>query len=69
MNDHDLLVRIDERVNQILERLEAGEKKFSIHEERIENLERDSNMIKGAIGLITLFFTSLGGYILSKIWR
>jgi len=38
--DHDRLIRIDEKCDGILKRLEAGEKKFECHNKRIGKLEQ-----------------------------
>lgn len=52
MNDHDLLVRIDERTASVLERLKAGDEHFKEHSHRIRALELWRSGTAGAMALL-----------------
>lgn len=39
MSDHDLLIRIDERTEEMRDDLEAGKKQFAKHDTRIRRIE------------------------------
>ncbi|MCK5609020.1 hypothetical protein KAR91_44510 [Candidatus Pacearchaeota archaeon] len=58
-DDHDLLIRIDENVGIIKERLDKGEKRFSKIESRVSSLERWKAYLGGAATLTALFVTLL----------
>ena len=63
MNDHDLLVRIDERVGDIqldIEELKAG---ISTHCKRIGALERWRAYILGASGIIAFVVSIVAGVL------
>lgn len=63
--DHDLLIRIDENVQGIQERLDKGEHRFFRIEKRVSNLERWRAYLTGAwavlIVLIAIFWDWVKG--------
>jgi len=65
MNDHDRIIRIDENVENIRERLTKGDELMKHHEQRISKLERWKAGIISGLALISIFAT----YILTEIMR
>ena len=72
--DHDTLIRIDENVKMIAERLLIGDKKMEIHEVRIRTLEnactpkhicdeKHSQLTKAYITLLVALLVSALGII------
>ncbi len=66
MNDHDLLIRIDERVHKSDERmkriegtLERGEIRFKDHDTEIKEIRTWKNKVTGGLTLIGIFVTGL----------
>ena len=51
-DDHSLLVRIDERVCQVQDQLERGDRRFDQHERRIGTLEKWRAWIVGALAAL-----------------
>lgn len=54
LSDHDLLVRIDERVETIQLRLADGDRRMERQGQRISKLERWRAYIAGALAALTL---------------
>lgn len=69
--DHDLLIRIDERTEQIMKDIQGMKSDFGgnigDHEERIRNLERSKWAWGGAIGAISIFASWAVNALISAI--
>ena len=66
MDDHDLLIRIDERVHKSDDRmkriektLEKGEVRFKDHDDEIREIRTWKNKVTGALTLIGVLMTGL----------
>jgi len=74
MDDHDLLIRIDERVHkdaELIERIECilyeGKVRFKDHDNDIKEIRAWKDKVTGAVTLIGLFVTGIIVYILKHI--
>ena len=65
---YESMVRTEERVNMIFDRLSKGESQFKELDERITALETFSNVCKGAIAIISILFTFLSGLVTKLLW-
>jgi len=65
---YESMVRTEERVNMIFDRLSKGESQFKELDERITALEMFSNVCKGAIAIISILFTFLSGLVTKLLW-
>jgi len=63
-NHDELLVRIDERVRVILEELNNLELELHAHDRRIHSLEKWRWRIGGALGLLAIIISVVGGRII-----
>lgn len=52
--DHDLLIRLDEKMDAILKRLEKGDACMDEHEKRISKLESFQATLIGIAGFVSL---------------
>ena len=59
MTDHDLLIRIDERVRAIHERLDGMDVWVVAHERDHKNRGKVIGSVAAALGAVAGFFTSL----------
>jgi hypothetical protein len=53
-SDHDLLIRLDEKMDAILKRLDDGDDCIKDHEKRIGKLESFQATIIGVAGVVSL---------------
>jgi hypothetical protein len=53
-SDHDLLIRLDEKMDAILKRLDNGDVCLQDHEKRIGKLESFQATIIGVAGVVSL---------------
>jgi hypothetical protein len=60
-SDHDLLIRLDEKVDTILKRLENGDKCLDDHEKRISKLETFQTTLIGIAGAVS--------FAVSLVWN
>jgi prefoldin subunit 5 len=67
--DHDLLVRIDERVTQIHARLDAYDEQNDCLASRIGALENNQSKALGIISVLTAIITLSGREIISLIFK
>ena len=58
-SDHDLLIRIDERLEAFVDDMNDTKKNLDEHSKRISKLENWRSYTAGAVGLIVLFLTSV----------
>lgn len=66
MNDHDLLIRIDEHlqsmddcIDRMEKTLEKGEVRFKDHDDEIKEIRTWKNKVTGAITIIGVLMTGL----------
>jgi hypothetical protein len=52
LNDHDLLIRLDEKMDTILKRLEKGDECMKDHETRLSRLESFQATLVGIAGVV-----------------
>jgi len=64
-SDHDLLIRLDEKMDAILKRLEKGDACMEEHEKRISKLESFQNTLLAFAGAISLAVSVTGSWVLS----
>lgn len=64
-SDHDLLIRLDEKMDAILKRLDDGDDCIRDHEKRIGKLESFQNSILAFAGAVSLAVSVAGSWILS----
>jgi len=72
MEDHDLLIRIDERMERVEIMLDGGKETFKTHDERLRDLESGQSKIMTyivAIGSAITIGCNAALYLLGKIWR
>jgi hypothetical protein len=62
-----LLIRLDERVDTILKRLEKGDKCMEDHDKRIGALERFQQSLLGIAATISFAIATAGSWIMSKL--
>lgn len=55
--DHDLLIRLETKMDMVISALKKGEDTFKNHEERIQEEERWTARFKTGIGLIAFIVT------------
>jgi len=82
MDDHDLLIRIDERTEHFDERMEyfedrieealvKGSDRFLLHEKRLQDLERNQSKLMTYViiigGVITIGVNALP--LVGKLWK
>lgn len=58
-SDHDLLIRIDERLEAFVNDIDETKKKLETQSNRINKLENWRSYTAGAVGLIVLFLTGV----------
>ena len=63
-DEHDLLIRIDERVADIQKQLETINLRCTFHGKRLTRIEGWKNKIIGGIGVLTLVI----GIVAEKTW-
>ena len=72
MNDHDLLIRIDERMERLESILKEGQRTFRNHDERIRNLEQSQSKVMGIVitvgSMITVAVNGLL-WLVGKVWK
>lgn len=66
-SDHDLLIRLDEKVDTILKRLEKGDACMDEHDRRISRLENFQNTLLGIAATISIGISVAGSWIMSKL--
>ena len=64
-SDHDLLIRLDEKMDAILKRLEKGDACMENHERRLGNLEGFQKTLLGIATTISVAITVFGNWALS----
>lgn len=64
-SDHDLLIRLDEKMDTILQRLEKGDACMEEHEKRIGKLESFQATLIGISTTISVAITAFGTWILA----
>jgi hypothetical protein len=64
-SDHDLLIRLDEKMDNMLSRLEKGDACMDDHENRIGKLESLQNTILAFAGAVALGVSVAGSWVLS----
>jgi hypothetical protein len=64
-SDHDLLIRLDEKMDAILKRLDDGDDCIKDHEKRLGKLESFQNSILAFAGAVSLAVSVAGSWILS----
>lgn len=64
-SDHDLLIRLDEKMDTILTRLGEGDQCMKDHEKRIGKLESFQNTILAFAGAVSLAVSVAGSWVLS----
>lgn len=64
-SDHDLLIRLDEKMDNILDRLEKGDACMKDHEKRLGALESFQNTLLAFAGVVALSVTVAGNWVLS----
>ena len=72
MDDHDLLIRIDERMERVEAMLDGGKKTFQSHDERIRDLENNQGKLMTyvvAIGSAITVGVNAIIYLLGKLWK
>ena len=72
MEDHDLLIRIDERMERVEGMLDGGKETFKTHDERLRDLERNQSKIMAiVVGIGSIITLGLNGalYLLGKLWK
>lgn len=62
-----LLIRLDERVDTILKRLEKGDKCMEEHDRRIGALEQFQHTLLGIAVTISIGVSVAGSWIMSKL--
>jgi|LGOV01.1.fsa_nt_gb hypothetical protein len=67
MEDHDLLIRIDERMDNIEAMLNGGKETFKTHDERIRDLEQSQSKIMGIVIVIGTAAAS-GIHVVLWLW-
>jgi hypothetical protein len=65
-SDHDLLIRLDEKMDNILLRLGKGDDCMGNHETRISKLESFQNTILAFAGSVSLAVSVAGSWVLSQ---
>ena len=55
----EAIARLETKMDAALQRLERGEKRFEIIEERIRKLEQDNSRLVGVFAVLTVVFTTL----------
>lgn len=65
-SDHDLLIRLDEKMDSMLKRLEKGDDCMDNHEKRISKLESFQATLIGIAGVVSftvsLVWTKIGAF-------
>ena len=72
MEDHDLLIRIDERMERVEGMLDGGKETFKTHDERLRDLEQNQSKIMAiVVGIGSIITLGLNGalYLLGKLWK
>lgn len=67
MEDHDLLIRIDERMERVEEMLDGGRETFQTHDLRIRELEQNHSKIMGIVIAVGAGVTT-GIHLLIWLW-
>ena len=55
----EAIARLETKMDAALQRLERGEKRFEIIEERIRKLEQDNSRLVGIFSVLTIVVTTL----------
>ena len=72
MEDHDLLIRIDERMERVEEMLDGGRETFQTHDLRIRELEQNQGKIMTyviAIGSAITIGLNAVLHLVGKLWK
>jgi hypothetical protein len=64
-SDHDLLIRLDEKMDAMLKRLEKGDACMEDHEKRLGVLESFQNTLLAFAGVVSLAVSIAGSWVLS----
>ena len=67
LGDHDLLIRLDTKMDTILERLERGDVCMEEHNQRITSLELFRNSILAYVTCISLIISGAGTWLLNHV--
>jgi len=67
LNDHDLLIRIDEKMTIVLGELKKGEKKITELEKRVESIEGLKHTLLGIVASISFGISIFGVWIMEKL--
>jgi hypothetical protein len=66
LEDHDLLIRLDEKMDTILKRLTEGDQTIKDHEKRLSKLESFQAVIIGIAGavsfMVSLVWSKIGAF-------
>jgi hypothetical protein len=65
MNDHDLLVRIDEKVASLRAAIDSSLLRIDAHEKDIGSLQ----MTRAQVYAITAFISSASGILIKLFWK
>ena len=72
MDDHDLLIRIDERMERLESMLKEGQRTFRNHDARIRNIEQSQSKVMGIVitvgSMITVAVNGLL-WLVGKVWK
>ncbi len=63
MDDHDLLVRIDERMGRVQEGLTEIKETLSMHDKRLSALERWRAYVLGAAAVVAILISIIVGLL------
>ena len=72
MDDHDLLIRIDERMERVEDMLDGGKEMFRTHDDRIRDIEQNQSKFIGvviAVGSLVTIGLNAVLYLLGKLWK
>lgn len=62
-DDHDLLIRLDEKMDAVLASLKTGGELFKNHEDRLQEEESWTARFKTGIGMIAFIVTVLSAVV------
>jgi len=65
IKDHDLLIRIDERVEKIHDTVKSNNRRYEKIEERVNEIEDWRKYIQGAVAMITI----VSGTLHAKLFK